>query len=71
MKKPIILKRFAQFIDAIHENLEAMSNFAEFDLEDAEMCELVDIFRDEIEKAIVENTECNTTDLNDYIEENY
>lgn len=70
MKKEVVLRKLESHIEKIQDTLDEISSLLELDIDDEELAEMSVTFKEQLEYAISENTECNYNDIVDYIREN-
>lgn len=70
MKKEVVLKKLESHIEKIQDTLDDISSLLELDIDDEELAEMSVAFKEQVEYAISENTDCNYNDIVDYIREN-
>jgi hypothetical protein len=70
MKRETILKKLESYYDRIEDQLENISTLLEIDCEDDELAEMSVQFREQVEQALTDNTECSYSTIVDYIKEN-
>jgi hypothetical protein len=70
MKKEVVLKKLESHIEKIQDTLDDISSLLELDIDDEELAEMSVTFKEQIEYAISENSDCNYNDIVDYIREN-
>jgi hypothetical protein len=70
MKKEVVLKKLESHVEKIQDTLDDISSLLELDIDDEELAEMSVTFKEQLEYAISENTECNYNDIVDYIREN-
>ena len=70
MKKEVVLKKLESHIEKIQDTLDDISSLLELDIDDEELAEMSVTFKEQVEYAISENTDCNYNDITDYIREN-
>jgi hypothetical protein len=70
MKKEVVLKKLESHVEKIQDTLDDISSLLELDIDDEELAEMSVTFKEQLEYAISENTDCNYNDIVDYIREN-
>jgi hypothetical protein len=71
MKKEALKRKLDGHIEKIYDALDAISNLLELDCEDEDLAEMSVCFREQVELAITDNTECTYNNITQYIDENF
>jgi len=67
MKIDTLVKKLTDNIDKLYDTLHDISELLEIDMEDEVLAEMSVAFKEQVEQAIAENSECNYNDILEYI----